>query len=63
MKLYSIVTILTILYILYYIVAKYLLNFFTLKEIIVTYTIISAFIVLIFLKDDLSMYWCFMYIF
>ena len=53
MKLYSLVTILATLYILYYIVAKYLLNIFTLKEIIVTYYIISAFIVLICLKDDL----------
>ena len=53
MKLYSLVAILAILYILYYIVTKYLLNIFNLKEIIVTSHIISAFIVLFFLKDDL----------
>ena len=53
MKLFSLVTILAILYILYYIVAKYLLNIFTLKEIIVTSHILSAFIVLFFFKNDL----------
>lgn len=52
MNLYSIATILAILYILYYIVIKQLLNTFTLKEIVVTYYFISAFIVLFFLKDD-----------
>ena len=53
MNLYSLVTILAILYILYYIVAKHLLNTFNLKEIIVTYYVASAFIVLFFFKDDL----------
>ena len=53
MNLYSLVTILALLYILYYIVAKYLLNIFSLREIIVTYYILSAFIVLFFFKDDL----------
>ena len=53
MNLYSLVTILAVLYILYYIVAKHLINSFTLKEIIVIYYIASAFIVLFFLKDDL----------
>lgn len=53
MNLYSLVTILAILYILYYIVAKHLLNTFNLKEIIVTYYLASAIIVLFFLKDDL----------
>ena len=53
MNLYSLVTILAILYILYYIVAKYLLNTFTLKEIIVNAYLLTGLFVLIFLKNDL----------
>tara|TARA_Y100000816_G_C25827145_1_gene432652 strand:+ start:149 stop:568 length:420 start_codon:yes stop_codon:yes gene_type:complete len=52
MNLYLLVTILGVSYILQYIITKKLLNFFTLKEILVHIYIIASIILFIFLKND-----------